>query len=634
MKDLDKFKNEMNLSGKNVYVGHRYVPKIFGEWDNTRIYEPLSIVQYQGASYTSRQYVPIGVELTNEDFWVVTGNYNAQVEQYRQDVKNNTDEVLKYKADTTEQITKLKTDTTEQITQLKTDTTEQITQLKTDTAEQFEQLNINVTDHGLVGDGVTDNSLVFENLIKDYHNAVFYFPDGVYLFKTPINPLKNVYYDYQGEITTNGAYSVNRGVIETLNIVGNSKENTILTSNGNAIFAPSTLEERKPFNITAENIRFVGKDKTGTPFNIINGEVNAIYTRFINCDFNNWEYGFKYDFRTPVSTGFNTMALFDRCNFGGNKYGAMVTGDNSTLKECWIRNNDIGGLIVGGADINIIGGKIEYNGRGAGIVKPFQIKLLTGSNTVNFIGSYLEPKTSNNFEDNNQDTIIVTERNAEKYEYISNVNFIGCRINGLRVGSIMDILGEVYIRGLHFSDTQIFGLKLKSTENELITSDGVSTLVNVGISGGTIYDIRSSANTTLGERDYILTTQLNTVNSFFNTHKSPIVSSEIRKNGASMEQITGSIGSNAQKYYGGTSYSIVKESTGIYVVTLYKENKGLTTGDKTYFPVTVTPRHTTDTRRIASVEVIDSQSFKVHIQSDTGNYFDNGFTFTALIITD
>ncbi len=48
MQDLDKFKNEMNLSGKNVYVGHRYVPKIMGDWDSTQIYEPLSIVQYQG----------------------------------------------------------------------------------------------------------------------------------------------------------------------------------------------------------------------------------------------------------------------------------------------------------------------------------------------------------------------------------------------------------------------------------------------------------------------------------------------------------------------------------------------------------------------------------------------------------
>ena len=88
MQDLNKFKNEMNLSGQNVYVGHRYVPKIMGDWDKTQIYEPLSIVQYQGNSFTSRQYVPTGVEITNEEFWASTGNYNAQVEQYRQDVRN------------------------------------------------------------------------------------------------------------------------------------------------------------------------------------------------------------------------------------------------------------------------------------------------------------------------------------------------------------------------------------------------------------------------------------------------------------------------------------------------------------------------------------------------------------------
>ena len=88
MQDLEKFKNEMNLSGKNVYVGHRYVPKIFGEWDNTQIYEPLSIVKYQGNSFTSRQYVPVGVDINNEEFWASTGNYNAQIEQYRQDVQN------------------------------------------------------------------------------------------------------------------------------------------------------------------------------------------------------------------------------------------------------------------------------------------------------------------------------------------------------------------------------------------------------------------------------------------------------------------------------------------------------------------------------------------------------------------
>ena len=78
--------------GTRQYVGARYVP-IFGRrgeasivWDNTAPYEPLTIVLYQGNSFTSRQYVPEGVEITNEEFWAETGNYNAQIEQYRQEV--------------------------------------------------------------------------------------------------------------------------------------------------------------------------------------------------------------------------------------------------------------------------------------------------------------------------------------------------------------------------------------------------------------------------------------------------------------------------------------------------------------------------------------------------------------------
>ena len=70
------------------YVGARYVPLFADpiEWSDTRTYEPLTIVENQGNSYTSRQFVPLGIDISNEDFWALTGNYNAQVEQYRQEV--------------------------------------------------------------------------------------------------------------------------------------------------------------------------------------------------------------------------------------------------------------------------------------------------------------------------------------------------------------------------------------------------------------------------------------------------------------------------------------------------------------------------------------------------------------------
>lgn len=81
------------------YIGARYVP-IFGrkgedsiEWDNSEPYEPLTIVLYQGNSFTSRQFVPAGVDINDELYWAETGNYNAQVEQYRQEVLRYAEEV-------------------------------------------------------------------------------------------------------------------------------------------------------------------------------------------------------------------------------------------------------------------------------------------------------------------------------------------------------------------------------------------------------------------------------------------------------------------------------------------------------------------------------------------------------------
>ena len=70
------------------YIGARYVPLFADpiEWDKTKQYEPLTIVTNNGNSYTSRQFVPTGVEITDEAFWALTGNYNAQIEQYRKEV--------------------------------------------------------------------------------------------------------------------------------------------------------------------------------------------------------------------------------------------------------------------------------------------------------------------------------------------------------------------------------------------------------------------------------------------------------------------------------------------------------------------------------------------------------------------
>lgn len=74
--------------GVRQYVGSRYVP-VFAdplEWSDTIGYEPLTVVLHEGNSYTSRQSVPVGIDIGNATYWAETGNYNAQIEAYRQEV--------------------------------------------------------------------------------------------------------------------------------------------------------------------------------------------------------------------------------------------------------------------------------------------------------------------------------------------------------------------------------------------------------------------------------------------------------------------------------------------------------------------------------------------------------------------
>lgn len=83
------------------YVGARYVPKIMGEWNKALQYEALSVVTYMGNSFTSKVPVPANIDISNQSYWVNTGNYNAQVENYRKETAQLTnslnDEIMNRK---------------------------------------------------------------------------------------------------------------------------------------------------------------------------------------------------------------------------------------------------------------------------------------------------------------------------------------------------------------------------------------------------------------------------------------------------------------------------------------------------------------------------------------------------------
>lgn len=87
----------MNGLINRQYVGARYVPKIMGEWNKALQYEALSVVTHLGNSFTSKVPVPANVDITNTDYWVNTGNYNAQVEEYRKETENVANDLANYK---------------------------------------------------------------------------------------------------------------------------------------------------------------------------------------------------------------------------------------------------------------------------------------------------------------------------------------------------------------------------------------------------------------------------------------------------------------------------------------------------------------------------------------------------------
>ena len=77
------------------YIGARYVPLFFtnpddnsNNWKSGVAYDPLTIVTDLAQSYTSKYPVPasVGRPSENPDYWILTGAYNAQLEQYRQAV--------------------------------------------------------------------------------------------------------------------------------------------------------------------------------------------------------------------------------------------------------------------------------------------------------------------------------------------------------------------------------------------------------------------------------------------------------------------------------------------------------------------------------------------------------------------
>ena len=242
------------------YVGARYVPKFASplEWAADTSYEALTIVTFNNASYTSKIQVPptVGNPANNPKYWALTGNYNAQVEQYRQ-------ETIQVKNEITESQNALKNEVTESQNALKNEVTESQNALKIEITEDQNALKNEVTQ--------SQNALKNEvkNEVTESQNA----------FKNEVTESQN---NFQSTLTTN--YSNLKQEVNNLTLSAGNPQATsaeITAARG----AYSTLSERLNNNVSVfPSTQYITKDNYNTYLTDANAAIpNNIYRIVISA---------------------------------------------------------------------------------------------------------------------------------------------------------------------------------------------------------------------------------------------------------------------------------------------------------------------------------------------------------------
>lgn len=288
------------MENRNIYKGHRYVPKVMGEWDNQETYEGLSIVTDQGTSYTSKKRVPVGVDILDEEYWVVTGNYNAQIEHYRQDVRDMQENVNEKMDQTVEYVDGELLSVTSKLAETMingkdfgltgeegTNSTE-LLQDFFDYAKSIGAKTVIVPEgtHIVDSNGVTyevsNSTLIFEGTIKfkDYGTQL---SGTVVNFRADNLIVKNFRID--GD-RNNNIIAPESGRGTQFNF-GSYARNNITFEGGSSINALQ-CSFQSTSNMTFKDFSFENAGEHHAYLTSANGQKGADYMEFFNCTFKNW----------------------------------------------------------------------------------------------------------------------------------------------------------------------------------------------------------------------------------------------------------------------------------------------------------------------------------------------------------
>lgn len=325
------------------YVGARYVPKFFenpngsAEWLSGVPYEALTVVTYLGNSYTSKIPVPAGVDVTNTKYWVATGNFNSQVQEYQEVVK-------KYRENSTDWI------------------------------NLVEKYNID-------NSGQTDVTISLNSALNEIQAGCAFLPGGHYLISGSIYVPKSV--ELRG--SNLGELPVIKSETPVyLNVKGggdnvfNGCIENIYFMNVGIVLGANTADYANKLKIS--NCRFSG-NMTINGITMINNCWDVTIER---CFMRNMNYGIYLNFTNAVNSGasikINNTTCHDsnygfvldgvtadgsdiwvvNCNFEHNKWGFNCdensAGNNVSVKNTHFEHNSVGGAQSYGANMWFDGG--------------------------------------------------------------------------------------------------------------------------------------------------------------------------------------------------------------------------------------------------------------------------------------
>lgn len=240
------------------------------QWNRASTYDALTVVWDDGShgSYASKRPVPANIELTNEFYWLRTADLDAQVEMYRQEVREMggrvTANAQAIAAETA------RAETAEQTLQANIDSI--VSNSPFTTPEAF----------GAKGDGISDDSTALTEMFNSNYN-VFVFSAKTYsVNKTVLMPVKDIV------IYGNGA-TISNSNIDSNNF---TDTNSYLLSNRHKTFDGSTTVyiDGLTLNGNYGEIKNVnGRKAEDFPFEYgtllkLNG---CGYVRIENCSFDN-----------------------------------------------------------------------------------------------------------------------------------------------------------------------------------------------------------------------------------------------------------------------------------------------------------------------------------------------------------